>query len=383
MRNFYTKILLSALITVFSSYAIAVDDHDHDHSNNAEDGQIYGHIDIRFHGDIITEAQEADEKFNEVYTHSHAELGMKLADNITINTNIKLEGESSGHSHGGGGSTADGNDRFFEDHPLLIGELTLNYDNENFSAYIGKFNPVVGFNYHNFPGIYGYSQIEGYAIRERVGLGGTIKHDAGDNGTHKFNLSTFYADTSILSDSLNHRRGRTSYESSGVANTEDLSSYAISLGGSDFYSLTNNFIEGLSYRLGYAMQAKGMSNEDDEDRYSVSLSYKHRITKDLTAKLVAELMDINHYTGEAGHDRVYQTTALKLEYKEWNLGTSYTQVRNDAEEADEAITGHIYQVSAGYMFDNGIGLDLGYKYSDEEAEVTKRIGAMVTYDYEF
>ena len=120
MRNFYTKILLSTFITLFSSYAIAVDDHDHDHSNNAEDGQIYGHIDIRFHGDIITEAQEADEKFNEVYTHSHAELGMKLADNITINTNIKLEGESSGHSHGGGGSTADGTDRFFEDHPLLI-----------------------------------------------------------------------------------------------------------------------------------------------------------------------------------------------------------------------------------------------------------------------
>ena len=26
---------------------------------------------------------------------------------------------------------------------------------------------------------------------------------------------------------------------------------------------------------------------------------------------------------------------------------------------------------------------IGYKYSDEEAEVTKRIGAMVTYDYEF
>ena len=380
MRNLYTKIALSAYIALFSSYAIAVDDHDH--GNHAGDSQFYGHLDVRIHADIITEAQEANEKFNEAYTHSHAELGMKLADNIIVNANIKLEGESSGHSHGGE-SAADGSDRFFEDHPLLVGELTLNYDNENFSAYLGKFNPVVGFNYHNFPGIYGYSQIEGYAIRERVGLGGAFKHDAGDNGTHKFNFSTFYADTSILSDSLNHRRGRTSYESSGVANTEDLSSYAISLGGSDFYSLTNNFIEGLTYRLGYAMQAKGVSNEDDEYRFSVSLGYKHRISKDLTAKLVAELMDINHYTGEAGHDRAYQTTALKIEYKEWNLGTSYTQVRNDAEEADEAITGHIYQISAGYMFDNGVGLDVGYKYSDEEAEVTKRVGAMITYDYDF
>ena len=86
------------------------------------------------------------------------------------------------------------------------------------------------------------------------------------------------------------------------------------------------------------------------------------------------------------HQNIYNQGLIQFHYqtyKEWNLGTSYTQVRNDAEEADEAITGHIYQVSAGYMFDNGIGLDLGYKYSDEEAEVTKRIGAMVTYDYEF
>ena len=35
------------------------------------------------------------------------------------------------------------------------------------------------------------------------------------------------------------------------------------------------------------------------------------------------------------------------------------------------------------MFDNGVGLDVGYKYSDEEAEVTKRVGAMITYDYDF
>ena len=380
-KYIYTKVILSAFFTLASSLAFAVDEHDHgDHTG---DSQFYGHIDVRFHADIITDAQEADEKFNEVYSHSHAELGMRLEDNITLNANIKLEGESSGHNHGGGGSAADGNDRFFEDHPLLVGGLTLNYDDDNFSAYVGKFNPVVGFNYHNFPGIYGYSQIEEYAIRERVGLGGTIKHNAGDNGTHKFNFSTFYADTSILSDSLNHRRGRTRYESGGVANTEDLSSYAVSLSGSDFYSLTNNFIEGLSYRLGYAMQAKGFNSEDDEHRFSASLDYKYRISKDLTAKLVAELMDIEHYTGEAGHDRAYQTAALKFEYKEWNLGTSYTQIRNDAEEADEAITGHVYQISAGYMFDNGIGLDLGYKYSDKEAEVTERIGAMITYDYEF
>ena len=39
MRNFYTKIALSAYIALFSSYAIAVDDHDH--GNHAGDSQFY------------------------------------------------------------------------------------------------------------------------------------------------------------------------------------------------------------------------------------------------------------------------------------------------------------------------------------------------------
>ena len=388
-KNIHIQIILIAAISIISNFAIAAsDDHDHDHDHGAHDSdsQFYGHLDLRVHIDSITSAAESDEKFDEIYSHSHLELGMRLDENFTVNTNIKLEGESFGHAHGHGGEeeSANGDNRYFKEHPLLVEQLTLNYKNNDYSYFIGKFNPIIGFSYHSVPGIYGYSQIEEYTVREKVGMGGSIKYNANSYGSHELDFSTFFSDTSILSESYNHQRGRTNQSSGGVGNTEDLSSFAVSLGGSDFYSLgNNNIIEGLSYRLGYAHQAKGVGNEEDEDRYSASLGYKYQISNSMSAKFVTELMDIEHLGGEAGHDRSHHTTALKLSYKAWNFGTSYTHTRNDAEEEDESINGHVYQISGGYSFDNGIGLDLGYKYSDKEAEVKERVGAMISYDYEF
>ena len=384
-KNIYIKIIFIMVISMISNLAIAAnDDHDHDHGTHDSDGQFYGHLDLRVHYDIITEAEEDDEKFNEAYSHSHLELGARIDEKISINTNIKLEGEAFGHSHGGGGAAADGDDRIFEEHPLLVEKLTLNYKGENFSAYVGKFNPIVGVGYHSVPGIYGYSLIEEYAIRERVGLGSSVDFYADYYGTHSLDFSTFYADTSFLSDSRIHQRGQTQKSDGGVANTGDLSSFAVSLGGSNFYSLNNNnIIEGLSYRVGYALQEKGVTNEEDEERYTTSLGYRYQISNDLSSKLIAEYMDIEHLGGEAGHDRSFYTTALKLDFKEWHLGTSYTHIRNDAEEEDEGHNGHVYQISAGLMLNDMVGVDIGYKYSDRETEVKERIGVMISYDYGF
>ncbi len=189
-NNLYTKLIMSAAVVAISSPAVAAGGHDHDHHDHTThggDSPFYGHLHVRVHADSIIDAEEADEEFNEVYTHSHLELGARLGEGFSINSNLKLEGEPSGHNHGhgGGGSAADGSDRFFEDHPLLVEQLTLNYDNERFSVYAGKFNPLVSFDYHKFPGVYGYQTIESYAIRERIGLGGAIKHNAGDYGKHR------------------------------------------------------------------------------------------------------------------------------------------------------------------------------------------------------
>lgn len=359
-------------------------DHSHDHSSAEEDdGSFYAHVHVTIHGDSIIDAEEADEEFNEAYSHSHLDMGYRFGGGFSVNTTIKLEGEASGHDHGGGGGDANGSDKFFEDHPLLVETLTINYDAKYFAVFAGKFNPVIGFDYHRFPGIYGYQSIEEYAVRERIGFGGALKLPTSDFGTHQLDFSTFFADTTILSDSLLYERGQTDLDDGGLANTEDFSSFSLSLGGRGIPVLTDKPGTGLSYRFGYARQAEGDGGEAEETRFSTSLGYRYQFTESFGAELLGEHMNIRHLGGEAAHDRNYTTGSVRLDYNQWNLGTSYTFIKNDADEADEDINGNIFQVSVGYTFLNGFEVGVGYKRSDEEAEVTERVGFLVGYSYEF
>ena len=86
------KITTISLLFLLSSPSFAADEHDHG-SHQKKDQQFYGHLDIKVHADRIVSAEEADEKFDEYYSHSHLELGMRVNSKISINSNIKIEGE--------------------------------------------------------------------------------------------------------------------------------------------------------------------------------------------------------------------------------------------------------------------------------------------------
>ena len=55
----------------------------------------------------------------------------------------------------------------------------------------------------------GYQKAEEYAIVERLGYGITLNQDFGDLGKHKLNVSTFFKDTTSLSNSVITDRGKT------------------------------------------------------------------------------------------------------------------------------------------------------------------------------
>ena len=376
-----TKLLILTFVLSKCVYA-ADDEHDHDHSAHSDE-KFYGHVGIRVHADHINDANEGEEEVNELYTHSHIEMGSRIAEGFNIDTNLKIEGEPAGHSHGGVSRTHDGDSRIFEDHPLLIESLTLTYSQEDFSIYAGKFNPKVGLNYHNFPGLYSYSMIEEYKIAERIGLGANYSFNFDDFGTHKIDVSSFFADTTVLSQAALDSRTKVRKKDGGLANTEDLDSYAISLGGKDFYSLDNNFAERISYRLGYALQKKGITNDNDETRYSVSLSYKEKFESKISKTVIFEYMNINHYNGEAGHDRSYVTGSLGLKLYPYSFSTTYTFIDNDApEEEAEGADGKVLQISVGYSISESLGVSFGFKRADEELEVTERFGLGLKYNFE-
>lgn len=373
------KILL--IINILITAVYAEDKHDHDNHNHSEEG-FYSHLDVVIFADTMRKVDK-DGKYNEIYSHSHMELGKNFDGGWSINSNIKLEGGPDGDSHVHGGYIAPaGEDHGINDHMLVLEELKLDYDSKKFSAYLGKFNPVVGFNYHNFPGMYGYQAVEEYGIKEKIGFGGSIKHYAGSLGTHDLNLSTFYADTGPLSDSLFFSRGHNSKEDSGVANTEDFSSYSVSLGGSLPYSFQNNsFVKEISYRLGFAEQAAGINDATDNTRYSASIMHEHEISDDLGSKIIFERMQIDNKAAEAAHDRSYTTGGLELNYQKWNIGSSYTYIDNDADEADESFNGNIFQGSIGYDLSSNVNLNFGFKNQDTDNKKTERIGTALKISY--
>ena len=392
------KLLFAILLCAFisSKFAIAADDdHDHDHAAHS-DQPFYGHAGIRIHFDHINDAGESKEEVNELYTHSHFELGSRIAKGLNIDTNLKIEGEPGGHNHGGVSRTHDGDDRIFEDHPLIVESLTLTYSHEDFSAYIGKFNPKVGLDYHSFPGLWSYSMIEEYKIAERIGAGIKYGTNLDDFGTHQINISAFHADTTFLSDALLDSRGHTSKEDGGLGNTEDFDSYAISLGGKDFYSLNNNIAERVSYRFGYAHQ-EAANKESDEERYSASIVYKEKFFEGISKTFIIEYMNIDHYGGETGHDRSYFTASLGLKKDRWNFATTYTFVDNDKVEEEEheeeeeeghehseheGDDGKILQISIGYRVAPDVEVSFGFKRADEENEVNERFGLGFRYRFE-
>jgi hypothetical protein len=387
MKPFLYSVSLCALLT---TPAFAAEDkhthHGHNHAAHAGDTpHFFGHIDVLVHGDSIYSADDKDTEISEAYTHSHAEIGFAFNEKLSIQSSVKLEGESAAGGHGGGGPA--GQDRFFDDHPLLIEQLTINYDTKNYALYAGKFNPVVGIDYHDTPGIWTYQALEEYSIRERIGFGGAVKVDGVDYGQHRLDVSTFFADTTALSGSVLFDRGDTQKSDGGLSNTESFESFAVSLGGSEFYSLDVDFITDLTYRIGFAKQAAGEGGTDDETRYSLALGYNPKITETLSARTFVEYVDISHLEGEADHDRANLTAGAGLYHGPWNTAVSYTHINNTAEDVDEGKDGHVFQVSGGYRLQEGalkgLGFDVGWKTQEEEGKQRDTVGALVSYAFAF
>jgi hypothetical protein len=382
------KLLATTFLTLTLSMPVYSQDkhnHDHDHAHGAHHEKgFYGHLHGTIHADSLTDVA-SDGTYNEMYSHSHLEFGYGFTDQISMNGSLKLEGGADGEGHAHGSYLQpDGTDHGLSDHMLIAEQLTLNYNGETFAAYLGKFNPVVGIDYDQFPGMYGYTVGEEYQIKEMLGYGIILKQDLGNLGKHNLNFSQFNADNSFLSDSLLFQRTHRSSDDTALANTAEISSYAISLGGSDFYSLNNFLIEGLSYRIGYAELQQGPNQEADNSQYSAALMHKHELSKDLSSKIIFERVQIDNKSGEAAHDRSHTTGGLGLYYKQWNVGTTYTYTDNDNdEEADENFNGNIFQASVGYDYGGGIGVDVGYKKRDIDNSVSERIGLTLRFERDF
>ena len=394
-------LFLTFFLTSLSLHAAGDHDHDHDHHSHGGEGLAFeGHVHMRNHFDGVTAAPEPSEKIKDFYIHSHADLHISLYKGLALNMRITLDGEPQGHEHGLEPHDDDdehhdddededhhddeddhdhedevGRNSYYQDHPLFTDELNLSYHYQNFAIRLGQFLPRVGFRPDRFPGIWGYQPIHEYEIRDRVGISGHAFYNAPNFGRHSIDAATFFANTTFFSDSFFSRRGHRSLRDGGVANTETLDSFSVSIAGRDV-------VPNLEYRIGYSKQARAknpvIEDASSETRFSLSAKYRYRFASRLYGNMTVEYMDIDDFLGLEGNQRNQSTVAFALQSGNWQHVVQYSHAALAGSDTEG-----IFQISSGYRVSKSVILHLGYQQSRGEGEVIKRIGGMLEYELDF
>lgn len=346
-------------------------------ANAAEEEVFYGDLHAIIHGDFGTTPHNK----SVVYSHTEAEWGARLGGGFSVNNTLKLE-RLEHHGHGHDEQEEEPKSSFLDRHILIIEELTLNWDNEDWGFYGGKFYPTVGFIYEEFPGINAHHVVEEYAIHERIGLGAARKWQ-----NTELEVATFFADTTFMSDAAFTNRQRLHKRDGGIANTEDFSSVAVAFRGElpdDGESILSNPI----YRLGYAYQARGQargepadgSAESAESRYSLGGGADLRLADDWILRALLEGVWVKNFEGENNRRRIYGTASFRLKHHNWHWHAFHAGKFNRAEEREEAENDYLNELSMGYDFtDSGWSVDWGYAWLKEEGANSQMINLMLTY----
>ena len=164
-------------------------------------------------------------------------------------------------------------------------------------------------------------------------------------------------------------------EDSSAVNTEDFSSYTIALDGEGLGG-----IAGLNYHLAHRFQEHGDADvgADDESGYAVTINYSQALTRRIAVNLLQERAVINNFDG-AADDYTYNSGSLitRIDDK-WNITLGYTERVIDVEGLGQ-INDYLFQVSGGYDFGNGLTLDAGWRFVEENRHDHHTFGVLARY----
>ncbi len=333
----------------------------------ANDDRPYPRVDasisIEVQNDNTYTSQDDAAELNDLYTTTEPEITFNFNRYLSLLIHGVLEPvEDPGPRE----------DRYFEDHGFYLEEIVLQYDADWVFGFGGKFAPNFGLAWDTAPGVYGSDFAEDYEFSENIGFGGGLVYASEAVGAHTVAASTFFQDYSILSDSAITRRGQTRVSDGGVGNTGDFSSFAVSLDGAEM-----PFAPGFAYHTAFILRGKGRGDAEDEKGVVVSGSY----TVEMQGFTVTPLVEYAHFFDADGvndQERGFLTTAVSVEWQNWNLALSRTSRDTDRPNAGD-IDDALYQVSAGYSFDFGLSADLGWKIAEEGGVESQTIGVLLTY----
>ena len=324
-------------------------------------------IPVEIQSDWTFDSDDADAELNDLFTKTEPFVAIYFTDQLSLQSQLVIEPLA---------DPKPGDSRAFESHGIFAEILLLSYATDRFDIYGGKFNPNFAVGFDLSPGIYGEDFPEEYEVTERIGVGFSTTFGDSDSGIFTFRASTFFADTSALSGSLLESRGRLNESDGGPSNTEDLSSFVVSLDGEGVAALG-----GTSFHLAVRHQSAGSGDVGDEFGVVGALFTDVAVSNTLTWTPFVELAYIEDADG-LPEDRFYWTIASSFLTGPWRADLAYSQRDTDFQSAVLSTThGRAVQATIGYQVAENVLIAAGYKYGREDGLDSHTIGARLSFSY--
>lgn len=319
---------------------------------------------IEVQGDATVTSDDSTAEITDVFTKIEPAIKVALSPEWSVNALFVLQPIR---------DPGPDDDRVFEDHGLFAEELHVDYETDRLAVSVGKLTPNFGKAWDTAPGVYGTDFAEGYELAERLGLAAAVTLGNDTLGRHALGASVFFLDTT-LNHSLIDSRGTVGRADGGAANTERPTSYGFSLEG-DVPPLP-----GLGYHLAFVDQAKGRGGAADELGFAANLHGDF----DLGAGFgLAPLVEFVHFANADTVDdqeRTFITAGAELTYQGWSLSVSGTERITDVPTAGtENDEDSHFTISAGYGFDFGLGVNVGWKHTNAARIESETLGFLITY----
>ncbi|WP_145974896.1 hypothetical protein [Ruegeria atlantica] len=342
---------------------------------------VVGSLSIGLFNDHTFQADDPNEKINDIFGESRLEAFVFLSRNIYVETGWLVEPVD---------APIAGRDRFLEAHALKWGALSLTFESGDFWISAGKGPVHFGIAESVAPGIYG-SDIASdfYAIKGRVGVGANYGFDAGDFGSHALRGGVFTLDTSWLATPFFSDFDPPKRSTGGAGNTNGLKNWAIALDGGGI-----DVLPGFRYHLSYVNQqteflrlpnGKKVPRDalGNEHRYAAAITWLPiALIDELSVTPFVEYARLENARGRRNRTEGYLTSSLDLQYRQWSLALAATGW--EVKTPDGSRTSNLQaQISAGYTFDNGVTFEAGFRSLNEDNENSETFGLALNYELPF
>jgi len=326
---------------------------------------------------------------NQLSFDNEVDLALRLTEGLSLKATVIMQPVRD-----------DGGDQYFKDHAVFLQQLLATYSIDGFTVFAGKFNPRFGIAWSYAQGVYAEEYAQDYEVTERIGLGVAYTLKTPSLGTHRLEASTFFSDTTALSNSIitrpkftdpfAERYGRNRKSYGGASNTESLDSFNVVLQGGGM-----PFLPELSYQIAYLNQKPGVDGTKREHGYSAGLAYNWFLSPNLSFHPLAEYVRLDNFGGNllneseggekraADDDRKYLTLALRTQFlKNWNWTIAHTwrELRLDGVKQPME---RLLSASVGYQFDSGLAIDVGWVRDESSGEIEKQLGFRIQYGLSF